>query len=210
MMGLTVENLEVKIEKFLLKVNEFSVREGEEVFITGKTGSGKTVFVETLAGFHRPYSGIISINGRDITNLPPEKRRMGIVYQNFHLFPHLNVLENILFGIKKGESTDLVDYLIDEFEIRHILKRDVNSLSGGEKQRVTIVRALAIRPHVLILDEPFSHIDENTKHRIMDILKSLREKMNFCMIHITHDMNIVNGGKHFEMNNGILRCIKNV
>lgn len=209
-MGLRVENLEVKIEKFHLKVDEFSVEEGEEVFITGKTGSGKTVFVETLAGFHRPYKGIVSMNGRDITNLPPEKRKMGIVYQNFHLFPHLNVMENILFGIKKGEPMDLIDHLINEFEIEHILKRDVNSLSGGEKQRVTIVRALAIKPHVLILDEPFSHIDEKTKYRIIDILRNLKKKMKFCVIHVTHDMGIVNGEKHFEMNNGILRCVKNV
>jgi ABC-type sugar transport system ATPase subunit len=209
-MGLRVENLEVKIEKFHLKVDEFSVEEGEEVFITGKTGSGKTVFVETLAGFHRPYKGIVSMNGRDITNLPSEKRKMGIVYQNFHLFPHLNVMENILFGIKKGEPMDLIDHLINEFEIEHILKRDVNSLSGGEKQRVTIVRALAIKPHVLILDEPFSHIDEKTKYRIIDILRNLKKKMKFCVIHVTHDMSIVNGEKHFEMNNGILRCVKNV
>ncbi|MDI3472956.1 MAG: molybdate transport system ATP-binding protein [Thermotogaceae bacterium] len=209
-MGLRVENLEVKIEKFHLKVDEFSVEEGEEVFITGKTGSGKTVFVETLAGFHRPYKGIVSMNGRDITNLPPEKRKMGIVYQNFHLFPHLNVMENIIFGIKKGEPMDLIDHLINEFEIEHILKRDVNSLSGGEKQRVTIVRALAIKPHVLILDEPFSHIDEKTKYRIIDILRNLKKKMKFCVIHVTHDMSIVNGEKHFEMNNGILRCVKNV
>lgn len=209
-MGLRVENLEVKIEKFHLKVDEFSVEEGEEVFITGKTGSGKTVFVETLAGFHRPYKGIVSMNGRDITNLPPEKRKMGIVYQNFHLFPHLNVMENIIFGIKKGEPMDLIDHLINEFEIEHILKRDVNSLSGGEKQRVTIVRALAIKPHVLILDEPFSHIDEKTKYRIIDILRNLKKKMKFCVIHVTHDMGIVNGEKHFEMNNGILRCVKNV
>ncbi|MDN5338384.1 MAG: molybdate transport system ATP-binding protein [Thermotogaceae bacterium] len=209
-MELRVENLEVKIEKFHLKVDEFSVEEGEEVFITGKTGSGKTVFVETLAGFHRPYKGIVSMNGRDITNLPPEKRKMGIVYQNFHLFPHLNVMENIIFGIKKGEPMDLIDHLINEFEIEHILKRDVNSLSGGEKQRVTIVRALAIKPHVLILDEPFSHIDEKTKYRIIDILRNLKKKMKFCVIHVTHDMSIVNGEKHFEMNNGILRCVKNV
>lgn len=209
-MGLRVENLEVKIEKFHLKVDEFSVEEGEEVFITGKTGSGKTVFVETLAGFHRPYKGIVSMNGRDITNLPSEKRKMGIVYQNFHLFPHLNVMENIIFGIKKGEPMDLIDHLINEFEIEHILKRDVNSLSGGEKQRVTIVRALAIKPHVLILDEPFSHIDEKTKYRIIDILRNLKKKMKFCVIHVTHDMSIVNGEKHFEMNNGILRCVKNV
>ncbi|HEW91059.1 MAG TPA: ATP-binding cassette domain-containing protein [Thermotogaceae bacterium] len=210
-MSLIVKNLEVKVDRFHLKVDEFDVKRGEEVFITGKTGAGKTVFIEALAGFHKISGGTIMIDGKDITHLPPEKRKMGIVYQNFHLFPHLNVMKNILFGVKNyRDSKNFIDFLIREFGIEHILERDVNSLSGGEKQRVAIVRALAIKPFVLMLDEPFSHIDEKTKCRILNILRQLKDDLGFCMIHVTHDFSVLNGGKHFEMINGNLRCIQNV
>jgi len=208
---LVVENLEVKIGKFALRVDEFSVEKSEEVFITGKTGAGKTVFIESLAGFHKLISGKIFMDGYDITHLPPEKRKMGIVYQNFHLFPHLNVIKNILFGTKKDEvSQKFIEFLVKEFEIEHILERDVNSLSGGEKQRVAIVRALAIKPLILMLDEPFSHIDEKTKVHILEVLRKLKNDLEFCVIHVTHDMSILNDGKHFEIINGYLRCVQNV
>lgn len=210
-MGLVVENLKVKVGKFTLKVDKFSVEEGEEIFITGKTGSGKTVFIETLAGFHKPINGRILINDRDITHFPPEKRKMGIVYQNFHLFPHLNVMGNVLFGVKDIRSSQrFIDFLVKEFEIEHILDRDINSLSGGEKQRVAIVRALAIEPSILMLDEPFSHIDEKTKLHILKILRRLKADLGFCVIHVTHDMSILNGEKRFEMIDGYLRSVQNV
>ena len=197
-----IENLTVDLGEFILKDINLEIERGEYFVVLGPTGAGKSVLLETIAGLYQPKKGLIEINGRDVTRAEPRKRNISIVYQDYMLFPHLTVKENIKFGLKE-KSQDL-DKIVEFLDIRRILHRKPDTLSGGESQRVALARALVTKPAVLLLDEPLAALDSNTRERIMSELRQINEKMGITIIHITHErseaialadkMAVMNGG----------------
>lgn len=187
---LKVENLTVRIHNFKLQDISFKVEAGKCLVILGPNGAGKTTLLETIAGLHKPIKGKIFIDGRDVTDLPPEKRDIGYLPQDLLLFPHLTVEENIAFGLKQVEKSDIKE-LMDKLNISHLFGKDVRSLSGGEKQKVCLARALIRKPKLLLLDEPLSALDVKTKEVVQKELKKIQleaqTKYNIATIYVTHN-----------------------
>lgn len=165
---------------------------GEYFVILGATGSGKTVLLETLAGMYVPDQGKIVHDGLEISFLAPEARRIGFVYQDYALFPHLTVKGNILFGLKqrklaKRTLEEKLEKMLQLFDIAHLLKQYPATLSGGEKQRVALARALVTEPRILLLDEPLSALDPQTKENILPQLRDWHQRLGMLTLHVTHD-----------------------
>lgn len=191
-----VKNLQVIFPGFRLKDINLSINKGEFFAIIGPTGAGKTVLLEALAGLVPIEGGQIFIGGIEVTDLPPEKRAIGIVYQDYALFPHLTVLKNIKYGlhfhkIDKDEAQDRLNWLLDRLNLRSLLKRSPVNLSGGELQRVSLARALTINPAVLLLDEPLSALDVSFKEEILSELKRLHYETDVTFLMVTHDFSEV-------------------
>ena len=186
-----VENLSNNWGEFELKNISLEVKQGEYFVILGPTGAGKTLLLELIVGLYIPNEGKILIDGKDITYDVPEKRNLGFLYQDYSLFPHFSVKKNIEYGmnirgITKKEIDTKVKELSKILKIEHLMKRDTTTLSGGEQQKVALARALAINPKVLLLDEPFSALDENTKSKLISEMKDLHRKEGITFIHVTH------------------------
>lgn len=184
-----VRNLSCRLGKFHLSDVNLSIKDGEYFVILGPTAAGKSVLIECIAGLHRIKTGQIWIDSRNVTALAPEEREVGYVPQDYVLFPFLNVMGNIVFGLRKksAETAEKVQSLVGLMGISHLLNRDVRSLSGGEKQRVALARALATSPRVLLLDEPLSALDLQTSKRLRLELKRIHRELGVTMVHITHD-----------------------
>ncbi len=187
-----IESLRIELPGFVLKDVELSIQDGEFFTLLGPTGAGKTLVLEAIAGVAPITSGRIWVKGRDITHLPPEQRGIGIVYQDYALFPHLSVLENITYGLRYHKadpqaSKKWVRALIEQLGLQRLTKRSVRYLSGGEKQRVSLARALAVNPSVLLLDEPLSALDPNFREDIRDVLKKLHQEVKITFLMVTHD-----------------------
>lgn len=180
-------------KEFSLKDINLEVKKGEYFVILGPTGAGKTLLLETIAGFYFPDSGEVGIDGHDVTNLPPERRRIGFIYQDYSLFPHFTVEENIEFGLKlrKSASQDTnrkrLEEIMDWLDISHLAHRYPATLSGGEQQKIAIARAVAIEPSVLLLDEPLAALDLRTRDYLREELKRVKLKLGITMLHVTHD-----------------------
>jgi molybdate/tungstate transport system ATP-binding protein len=178
--------------EFSLKDVTFSVAEGEYFVILGPTGAGKTLILETIAGFYIPREGHILLNRKDATHIPPEKRNIGFVYQDYSLFPHMTVEENVAFGLKmhrtpKKMVEQRVQEIMETLQINHLKERFPTTLSGGEQQRTALARALVINPTVLLLDEPLSALDPRTRENLRDELKRIHKIHGTTTIHVTHD-----------------------
>ncbi len=189
---LEIRGLSVDLGEFHLRGIDLSIASGEYFVILGPTGGGKTVLLETIAGLHRPRAGRILLDGEDITAAPPERRGMGFVYQDYALFPHLSVRENIAFGLRlRGLSRPAVAERLAEvgdlLAIGHLFHRPPSSLSGGEQQRVALARALVVEPRLLLLDEPLSALDPETRERLQRELGRLRRELGLTVVHVTHD-----------------------
>lgn len=179
-------------EKQVLDDVSLFIKKGEFVTILGPSGCGKTTLLRILAGFNMPTDGRVLMNGSDITDVPPFERPMNTVFQRYALFPHLNVYENIAFGLKlKKEDEDSIDR-----QVRRVLKivgltdyeeRDVDSLSGGQQQRVAIARAIINRPQVLLLDEPLAALDLKMRKDMQMELKQMHKDLGITFIYVTHD-----------------------
>lgn len=185
-----IQNLSLKLGKFELKNINLEVNKGEYLVIIGESGAGKTILLECIAGLHK-YRGKIFIDGIDASKIPIEKREIGLVYQNYALFPNLNVQDNIKFGLKirkfGKEAINEVDKISKILKISHLLNRNVENLSGGEKQRIALARALVINPKILLLDEPLSALDPNTQNEIRTFLKRMHKERDLTIIHVTHN-----------------------
>jgi ABC-type sugar transport system ATPase subunit len=203
--GVRVERLSFRIGDFELKAVSLDVAEGEYFVLTGPNGAGKTVLMRLIAGLETPDSGEVHIAGTDSTDLPPWRRPIGYVPQEMALFPHRNVRRNITFGpemrlrrldfLRRGRSArraaaEEIDRALSQVAhltgVSHLLERSVEGLSGGEKQKVSLARALILEPAVLLLDEPVSAIDEADRDRLCGELKSIQERTGVTTIHVSH------------------------
>lgn len=187
-----IENLSLRLGGFALQAVDLSVAAGEFFTLLGPTGAGKTLVLESICGLVPIVEGSIRLNGRDVTRLPPEKRDIGIVYQDTALFPHLSVYGNITYGLRyhraaNGRGPETVDRLVRQLGLQELLDRSVGNLSGGEKQRVALARALAVDPAVLLLDEPLASLDPNFREEIRELLKGLHRQTGLTVLMVTHD-----------------------
>jgi len=188
-----LRSVHARAGKFRLNDINFSLDSGGCHVIVGQTGAGKTCLLETIIGLRETLSGSILINGVDVSNLPPNERNVSYVPQDICLFPNMTVNENILYGLKirkseKESAVHFVERLINFLQIRHLLSRYPQNLSGGEKQRVALVRALAIKPLLLVLDEPFSALDHSMREEIRRTIKELLDEFKTTTLIVTHDL----------------------
>jgi len=187
-----LENLHVRVGAFDLSEISLEVPQGGYALIIGPTGSGKTTLLEAIAGHARLRAGRVFMHGDDVTALPPERRGLGFVYQQYHLFPHLTVRQNIGYGISggreaNGSTSDRILELSDMLAITPLLDRSVRGLSGGEQQRVALARALAPKPSILLLDEPFAAVDPSTRQTLRRELRALHQREGITTLQVTHD-----------------------
>jgi molybdate/tungstate transport system ATP-binding protein len=197
-MSLRIENLTVDLGQFKLENINLELEDGDFFALMGPTGAGKSVLLEALVGLVPQDSGEIHIDERRITHLAPEERGIGIVYQDYALFPHLSVLENIRYGLKfqtpkkaklnsRVKAAAAVDDLVSLLGLNHLLNRHPATLSGGEQQRVALARALVVKPDILLLDEPLSALDPNFRQELRVHLKNLHSASGATFLMVTHD-----------------------
>ena len=191
---IVLENVRVEFGNFsALKGINLQVKEGEFFTLLGPSGCGKTTTLRSIAGFIAPSDGKISVNGKDITRLEIEKRNIGMVFQNYALFPSMSVFENIAFGlkVKKVSKNEIHEKVIEigqrvELGQEHMGKK-ISQLSGGQQQRVAIARALVTSPSIICLDEPLSNLDAKLRIQLRNELKDLQRKFGITTIYVTHD-----------------------
>lgn len=188
---LRVERLRRRVGSFRLSIDEWQTGRGQYVVVVGPSGAGKTMLLELIAGLHAPDEGRIWLDDEEVTRWPPERRGIGFVYQDYWLFPHLTVRQNIDFGRRyhrdaSGQGLP-TDDLAEMLHIAHLLDRKPFGLSGGERQRVALARALAIRPRVLFLDEPLGTLDPVTRERVAAELMNCHRAFGMTTLHVTHD-----------------------
>jgi molybdate/tungstate transport system ATP-binding protein len=185
-MSVTLTGVRVAAGGFNLGPLDLAIRQGEYVALMGRTGQGKSTLLEAIAGLRTVTAGRIRIGDRDVTELAPGERRVGYVPQDLALFPTLRVRENLAFALNirglpwQARVSEIADWL----GIGHLLERKVTTLSGGEAQRCALGRALASEPELLLLDEPFSALDEETCEQMYELMLRIREKVS--VLHVTH------------------------
>ena len=192
-MSLSIRGLNVSLSKnHILKDINLDIKSGGFVSILGNSGCGKTTLIKSIAGLVDISSGSISIDEKDITGLSPEKRKTVIVFQDLRLFPHMNVEQNIAFSMKlqkmdKKDIEERVKVLLEQVRLSGFEKRKISQLSGGQMQRVALARALGANPKLLLLDEPFSGLDESLRKDMGNLVKRLHKENKITTIMITHD-----------------------
>ncbi len=188
-----VEGLSISLGGFHLEEIDLRVEPGESFFLLGPSGSGKTLLLETLLGVHRPRGGRVLLDGKEVTDVPPERRGIAYVPQDLALFPHLTVRQNVLFGLAARatagrEAGDRLDHWIQLLDLDSVIgRKDVRTLSGGELQRVTLARALITEPRVLLMDEPFSALDASLRRRLQIEFRDLQRRLGLTLVQVTHD-----------------------
>lgn len=189
---ISVRGVSIDLGEFAVHDADVDVPKGEYFVLLGPTGAGKTVLLECIAGLHKPHKGDIFVAGERVNDIPPEQRRLGYLPQDYALFPHLNVAQNIGFGMRlrrkpKSEIDKKIKELSSLLGISHLLHRSPIYLSGGEQQRVSLARALSIEPKVLLLDEPLSALDEQTREGLCVELRRVHEELGTTTMHVSHN-----------------------
>jgi len=188
--GVKIENLHQDLGDFQLLDISLEVKEGEYFMVLGPTGAGKTILLETIAGIYTPDKGKLFIAGKNVKRIPPENRNIGFVYQDYVLFPHMTVMENVLYGLRARDLDEpeiKADKVIDLLELDNLRDRYPRTLSGGESQKVAVARAIAYQPKLLLLDEPTAALDPRTKEMVRSELENIHDKLEVTTIHVTHD-----------------------
>lgn len=175
-------------------IRDFSceIADGEIFAFLGPSGCGKTTTLRIIAGLETPDSGTVLFDGRDVTDVPPERRNAAMVFQSYALFPHMNVFENVAFGprarkMPKPEIAPRVAEALQLVQLAGLEKRPVTDLSGGQQQRVALARALAVHPDILLLDEPLSNLDAELRYATRVQLAELQRRVGITAIYVTHD-----------------------
>ena len=188
-----VENIKKRFEneKGISDIS-FNLEKGELVSFLGPSGCGKTTLLNVIGGFLNSDNGKIYLEDEEITNTPPERRNISTVFQDYALFPHMNVIDNIGYGLKyknknKKEQKELASKYLEIVGLKGYEKSSIHELSGGQQQRVALARALVLSPKILLLDEPFSNLDAKLKINMREELKALQKKLGITMIFVTHD-----------------------
>lgn len=171
---------------------DFTINDGEFFTLLGPSGCGKTTILRILAGFIKPTQGQVFLGKDDITDLEPEKRHIGTVFQNYALFPHMTVGDNVRYGLKlQKQKNNVIDekskFYLDLVNMYDLRDRKIGELSGGQQQRVAVARSLAIEPKVLLLDEPMSNLDAVLRDKMRDEIRAIQQKLNITTLFITHD-----------------------
>ena len=191
-----------------------SLAEGEILCLLGPSGCGKTTLLRLIAGLEEPDVGSVTHRGRDVTAVPPHRRGFGMMFQDYALFPHKNVFDNIAFGLEmRGDSAQLITAQVTEMlalvELIGFEQREIDHLSGGEQQRVALARALAPDPQLLLLDEPLGALDRALRERLMIDLRTILKRVGVTAVYVTHDQTeaLAIGDQVAVMNNGRLEQI---
>lgn len=190
---LSIDNISKKYgQKAILDDVSFQVRKGEFLSLLGPSGCGKTTILKILMGLEKPTSGKVMKYNEDITFYPPFKRNIGIVFQNYSLFPNMNVFQNIAYALKARKTpkeiiNQKVSEIIDLVGLNEHLYKKPKQLSGGQQQRVAIARTLVLNPDVILFDEPMSALDADIKLKLRKLLKDIQKTKNMTMIYVTHD-----------------------
>lgn len=200
--------------EIVLKEVDLTIKENEFVTLLGPSGCGKTTILRILAGFENPTSGDILFEGKSILPLAPNKRQVNTVFQKYALFPHLNVFENIAFGlrIKKFKEPDIIDkvkQMLKLVKLENFEHRSVNRLSGGQQQRVAIARALINEPKILLLDEPLAALDLKLRQEMQYELKEMQVKTGITFVYVTHDQEeaLTMSDTIVVINNGLIQQV---
>jgi len=171
---------------------DLDIRDGEFLTLLGSSGCGKTTLMRMIAGLETPDAGVITIDGRDVTRLPPRQRRLGMVFQQYSLFPHMTIGDNIGYGLRAQGAPDAeikarVDEMLELIQLPQLRERKPGQLSGGQQQRVALARALATRPSVLMLDEPLGALDLKLRRQLQAELKRIHRETGSTFLFVTHD-----------------------
>jgi len=206
-----VRDLSVDLGEFHLRHIDLEIEAGEYFVILGPTGAGKTVLLETIAGLFRHSSGGILLDDEEVSHTPPERRGIGFVYQDYALFPHLSVGENVAFGLKlrrveRAVILERVTAISEMLGLKELLHRRPNTLSGGEQQRAALARALVVEPRLLLLDEPLSALDPETREALRSELGGVQSQLGTTTLHVTHDFEeaVTLGHRIAVMNEGLI------
>lgn len=191
---LTIKNIKKSYKNLeVLRDISFSVDDGEFISVLGESGCGKTTLLRMIAGLEKRDSGSIVMEGKDVASLPTVQRNIGMVFQNYSLFPNMTVEQNITYALKsrnkKGKNCypELAKDIIQKCELQALLNRYPYQLSGGQQQRTAIARSLVMNPRILLLDEPFSALDVTIRQSLRALIKQLQKEFHITMIYVTHD-----------------------
>ncbi len=182
----------VKGEVYAVRGVSLAVAEGELLTLLGPSGCGKSTTLRMIAGFEEPSEGMISIDGRDVTHVLPNRRGIGFVFQNYALFPHLSVFENVAYGLRvqrKGEAeiARAVGEVLEVVGLARYERQQPHQLSGGEQQRVALARAVVFQPKVLLFDEPLSNLDAKLRVEMREQIRALQKRIGITTVYVTHD-----------------------
>jgi molybdate/tungstate transport system ATP-binding protein len=191
-MSVSIKNLSFKIGNCSISNLSLHLAEGEYFILSGPNGSGKSLLLKLICGVYKPHGGEILLQGKNVTSLEIWKRNIGYIPQNALLFPHMDVFQNVEYGLKmrnisKKERRPKVDEMLEMLGIQNLKTRKIHGLSGGENQKVNLARALVYKPSVLLLDEPLSAIDEKMRDSLCHELKNIQKKTKVTTIHVSHN-----------------------
>lgn len=199
-------------QEHVLRDISFSLEAGHTLAVLGKSGSGKTTLLKILAGLEQPDTGAVLLHGQAVNDWPPQRRNMVYLYQEPLLFPHLDVFENIAFGLRlrrlpQEEITAKTTLLVQELGIKDQIHKMPHQLSGGQKQRVAFGRALNIQPEIILLDEPFGALDPVTRTQMQDLYRNLAKRHRISALLVTHDLKeaLLMGDRWAVIQEGVLR-----
>lgn len=192
-MSIDIENLTKTYSGFAaLDDVSLSIKSGEFLSLLGSSGSGKTTLLMALAGFVRPDAGSIRFGGREMIFEPPHKRDVGMMFQSYALFPHMNVFQNVAYplklrGYKRAEIRQRVEQALATVELDHLIERGITEMSGGQRQRIALARAIVFEPKILLMDEPLSALDKRLRETMQLELRRLHERLGMTVVYVTHD-----------------------